>query len=186
MKYKILLLTTLVLNSLTLHAGTLTELSKKYVASASANDKAQLEAICMDSPTKAKSIEECAQLPEMIKSGKAKVTAVDKELIIGDLGVTLMRIDFDEQPKPSFRPIVCVRIDDHWKVFPWVTTSDMKELAKQRTPEETIHIQLLNEWTHLMGQLLLKQETEQAVPSDGHKPSNSAPLSNTAAPADAH
>jgi hypothetical protein len=145
-----------------LKAGELDQIAKQLVTASLKNDAAAFEKIYTESPTKQKAIadfaKEFVQAAPLIDAGKLKVTAIDKELVIGDLGVTLMRLDFADQPKASFRPIVCVRVSGSWEVFPWSSTSDLKVLSEMRTPEEKIHIQLFNKWANLMEDLLLEQE----------------------------
>jgi hypothetical protein len=148
-----------------LEARELDQIAKQFVTASLKNDAVVFEEIYTESPTKQKAIadfaKEFVQAAPLIDAGKLKVTTIDKELVIGDLGVTLMRLDFADQPKATFRPIVCVRVSGSWKVFPWSSTSDLKVLAETRTPEEKIHIQLFNKWANLMEDLLLEQEAEQ-------------------------
>jgi hypothetical protein len=145
-----------------LKAGELDQLAKQFVTASLKHDAAAFEKIYTDSPTKQKAIAEFVKAAPLIDAGKLKVTAIDKELVIGDLGVTLVRLDFADQHKASFQPLVCVRASGTWKVFPWSSTSDLKVLAETRTPEEKIHIQLFNKWASLMEDLLLEQEAGEA------------------------
>jgi hypothetical protein len=90
-----------------------------------------------------------------------KVAPVNKELVIGNLGVTLLRTDFEGQDEPQYGPMVCVRTESGWRVFPWASESDLKVLLEQRTPDEQIHLKLFNLWGNLTEQQL-KKEAEQA------------------------
>jgi len=72
------------------------------------------------------------------------------------------------------------------------TGHEFGPISNQRTPVEILEEQLVFWKEFLAESKRLNEiqksqiEAEQAVPSDGHKPSNSAPSSSTIAPADAH
>jgi hypothetical protein len=153
------ILLVLIFGGASLHAGELDQIARNFITATSKNDATLLAEVFVDSPPKDKAIAEIAQVPPLLEAGQLQITAVDKELIIGDLGGTLMRLDFEGQPKPSFRPIGCVRTEGKWKIFPCASTSDLKVLAEMRTPEEKIHIQLFNKWASLMEDLLLEQDS---------------------------
>lgn len=176
MKFILPSIVALALGSLSLQGAELDRLARQFIAATSENDPGQLDKVFAESTTKKKAIAETAQVQAMITSGKLKITAIDKELIIGDLGVTLMRLDFEGEPKGSFRPIVCVRTSGQWKIFPWSSTSDLKVLADTRTPDERIHIQLFNKWANLMEDLLLEQAEPQTAPArPATKPADKVP-----------
>lgn len=54
--------------------------------------------------------------PEIAKEN-VKLTPVDRELVIGELGVTLMRFEV-ANGKFDFKLIVCLKTKDGWRVFP--------------------------------------------------------------------
>ena len=163
MKYILPSIAALTLSILPLHGAEFDKLARQFIAATSEDDSGQLDKVFAESPTKKKTISESAQVQAVITSGKLKITAIDKKLEIGDLGVTLMRHDFEREPKGSFRPIVCVRTAGQWKVYPWSSTSDMWVLAETRTPDERIHIQLFNKWANLMEDLLIEQAEQPAT-----------------------
>ena len=162
------------------NAAELASTAKSFVEATLKNDIGAFEELYLESSTKPKAIEglskEFEEVSELIKAGKLTASSVDKELVIGDLGVTLMQIDFEEEDQTSFRPIVCVRTPEGWRVFPWFSTSDLEVLADSRTPEERIHIQLFNRWANLMEDLLLEQQkAEQGVAPQSATRSESDP-----------
>ncbi len=150
-----------------LPAAELVPIAKQFVAAVAKLDNEKLSEIYADGPTKQDAIKALAEAAPTIESGKLKIGAIDKELIIGDLGVTLTRLESTDPPKVGYKPLIFVKVSGVWKVFPWATQSDLNALADQRTPEERIHLQLFNKWTNLMEDLL-DEEAEQ--PADGNPP----------------
>lgn len=146
-----------------LPAAELIPIAKQFVAALAKLDNEKLSGIYADAPTKENAIKAFAEAAPMIESGKLKIGAIDKQLIIGDLGVTLMRLESTDPPKVGYKPMIFVKVGGIWKVFPWATQSDLKTLADQRTPEERIHLQLFNKWANLMEELLAF-ESEKVVP----------------------
>ena len=143
-----------------LPAVELVPIAKQFVAAVAKLDNEKLSGIYADAPTKQNAIKALGEAAPMIESGKLKIGAIDKELIIGDLGVTLTRLESTDPPKVGYKPLIFVKVGGIWKVFPWATQSDLKSLADQRNPEERIHLQLFNKWADLMEELL-EEQTEQ-------------------------
>ncbi|QQL44092.1 hypothetical protein [Sulfuriroseicoccus oceanibius] len=143
------------------HAAELKEIAEKFVSAWVAGDYAKLDEVYLESPTRERADEAFAEALPQIKAGKLTVAHVDKELVIGDLGVTLMRIDFEGHPVANFKPIICVRTEAGWRLFPWASQSDLKVLMDQRTPDEQIHLRLFNTWANLVEEQIEK-EAEQA------------------------
>jgi hypothetical protein len=158
------LLTGLLL-ALDLHAAELTSVAQKFVTASISGDSAQLDQVYLESPTRERADAAFAEALPQIKAGKLKVAHVDKELVIGDLGVTLMRIEFEGHPGANFKPMICVRTDTGWRLFPWASESDLKVLMEQRTPDEQIHLRLFNIWANFTEEQLNK-EAEQAADGD--------------------
>ncbi|MBK1884911.1 hypothetical protein JIN85_21045, partial [Luteolibacter pohnpeiensis] len=139
------------------HAAELKEIAEKFVSASVAGDSTKLDEVYLDSPTRERADAAFAEALPQIKAGKLKVAHVDKELVIGDLGVTLMRIDFEGHPVANFKPIICVRTDAGWRLFPWASQSDLKVLMDQRTPDEQIHLRLFNTWANLVEEQIEKE-----------------------------
>ena len=151
--------------ALEIHAAELTNVAQKFVAASIAGDSAKLDEVYLESPTRERADAAFAEALPQIKAGKLKVEHVDKELVIGDLGVTLMRIEIEGHPVANFKPIICVRTDAGWRLFPWASESDLKVLLDQRTPDEKIHLRLFNTWANLVEEQIEK-EAEQAADDD--------------------
>ena len=102
-------------------------------------------------------VAEFAQILPQIQAKKLRISRIENELVIGDLGVTLIRLDLDGHAKPNYKPLICVRTDSGWRIFPWASQADLNILLEQRSPEEQIHLKLFNEWGNLIEELLTKQ-----------------------------
>ena len=155
-------------------ASELEDISKLFVAAAKSGNSDQLKKIYLDTSTRDTALLELEKTLPQIQSKKLNLSNIKNELVIGDLGVTLIRVDFADQPEPKYRPLICVRTKNGWRVFPWSTQDDLKTLYEQRTPEEQIHLKLFNKWGQLI-KPLLKPEAEQAVPGQSAR---SAPVKN--------
>lgn len=137
-------------------ADELESISKSFIKSATIGDKDALEKIYLDVPTRAKAIEAITQALPQLKSGEFRITGVPNELVIGDLGVTLICFESDKSTKRDYDPMICVRTSDGWRVYPWASQADLKRFVDQRTPEEQIHLKLFTEWAKLTEELLTK------------------------------
>jgi predicted acyl esterase len=138
----------------------LKDVATQFVDAAISGNSKELTQIYIDSTTREKAIKEFMEFSPMIQSKKIKITRIDKELVIGDLGVTLIRLDIEGRTEPNYQPLICVRFNDTWKIFPWTSKSDLKILLKQRSPDEQIHLQLFNEWAKLTEEQLTKMENK--------------------------
>jgi hypothetical protein len=139
-------------------AGELTAISSNFVTAAKGGDIENLASTLWNGgPAKREMIEEFKKVVPEIKEGKLKLTSVDRELIIGELGVTLMRMDAEGAEAPHFNPIICLKVEGTWLIFPWATEEHLKVLFKQRSKEEQIHLRLFNEWANLMEKLLTEE-----------------------------
>jgi len=142
-------------------AGELTAISSKFITAAKDGDIENLASTLWNGgPAKGEMIEEFKKVVPEIKGGKLKLTSVDMELIIGELGVTLMRMDAEGAKDPHFNPIICLKVEGKWLIFPWATEEHLKVLFNRRSKEEQIHLRLFNEWANLM-EKLLTEEVEQ-------------------------
>jgi hypothetical protein len=138
-------------------AGELTAISSKFVHGAAHGDLREIASTLWEGgPAKEGVLADFKTAAPEIAKGKVKLTPVDRELVIGELGVTLMRFEVADG-KFDFKPIVCLKTKDGWRVFPWSSEADLKVLFDQRTKEEQIHLRLFNEWAHLMGKLLAEE-----------------------------
>ena len=90
-------------------AGELLPLANQFVSAVEKLDRKVLDEIYLESPTKTNAVAAFAEAAPMIASGKLKIDAIENELIIGDLGVSLMRLKFAEQPEPRYKPLIFVR-----------------------------------------------------------------------------
>ena len=148
-------------------AGELTAISSKFVTAAKDGDIENLASTLWNGgPAKGEMIAEFKQVIPEIKEGKLKLTSVDRELIIGELGVTLMRMDAEGSKAPRFNPIICLKVEGKWLIFPWATEEHLKVLFNQRSKEEQIHLKLFNEWANLIEKLL----AEEVVPAGAGQP----------------
>ena len=147
--------------SLEIHAAELTNVAQKFVTASIAGDSEKLDEVYLESPTRERADAAFAEALPQIKAGKLQVAHVDKELVIGDLGVTLMRIEFEGHPVANFKPMICVRTDAGWRLFPWASESDLKVLMEQRTPDEQIHLRLFNTWANLTEEQLNKKAEQE-------------------------
>jgi hypothetical protein len=138
------------------HAAELKEIAEKFVSASIAGDSAKLDEVYIESPTRERVDAAFAEALPQIKAGKLRVAHVDRELVIGDLGVTLMRIEFEGHPVANFKPIIGVRTAAGWRLFPWASESDLKVLIHQRTPDEQIHLRLFNAWANLVEEQIEK------------------------------
>jgi hypothetical protein len=71
---------------------------------------------------------------------------------------------------------------------PTTTTIDLTTdlIARTESSQERAKGQQFNRPEEFLGALTKSHEAEQAVPSDGHKPSSSVPTADSTAPTDAH
>ena len=142
-------------------SGELTAISSKFVEAAKEGNIENLSSTLWDGgPAKEEMIAEFKKVAPEIQKGNLKIKSVDRELIIGELGVTLMRIDAVGDDGPDYNPIICIKSKGKWVIFPWGTEKHLKVLFDQRSKEEQIHLKLFNEWANLM-EKLLKEEAEQ-------------------------
>ena len=138
-------------------AGELTAISSKFVNGAASGNLQELASTLWEGgPAKDVMLAEFKKVAPEIEKGNVKLTHVDRELVIGELGVSLMRIE-GAGGKSDYKPIVCLKVKDGWRVFPWSGESDLKVLFDQRTKEEQIHLRLFNEWANLMEGLLAEE-----------------------------
>ena len=157
-------LLSLSIGCLSCHAH-LKDIATQFVDATISGNSEELKKLYIDSTTREKFIKEFMEASPMIQSKKIKITRIDKELVIGDLGVTLIRLDFEGRPKPKYQPLICVRSNNIWKIFPWTSQSDLKVLLNQRNPDEQIHLQLFNEWANLTEDQLTKNAEQVAAPN---------------------
>lgn len=149
-------------------AGELTAISSKFVAGAARGNLQEVAATLWDGgPAKDEMLAEFKNVAPEIEKGNVTLTHVDRELVVGELGVTLMRIA-GAGGKAAYKPIICLKVKEGWHVFPWSGEQDLKVLFDLRTKEEQIHLRLFNEWAHLM-EKLLAEEAEQAGASPEKK-----------------
>jgi hypothetical protein len=66
-------------------------------------------------------------------------------------------MDAEGAEAPHFNPIICLKVEGTWLIFPWATEEHLKVLFKQRSKEEQIHLRLFNEWANLMEKLLTEE-----------------------------
>ncbi|RYD78855.1 MAG: hypothetical protein EOP84_13760 [Verrucomicrobiaceae bacterium] len=178
------LLTALILASVT-HAAELKDIAEKLVSASIAGDSAKLDEVYLESPTRERADAAFAEALPQIQAGKLRVAHVDRELVIGNLGVTLMRIDFEGHPVANFQPIIGVRTDKGWQLFPWASESDLKVLMQQRTPDEQIHLRLFDRWAHLIEEQIEKEAeagTVQPATRPESKPEGAALTASAALP----
>jgi hypothetical protein len=150
-------------------AGELSKIGLQFIEAAAAGNSDALAKTYIDAPSKEAAVAAFKEASQLIAGGKIKVSKVERELVIGDLGVTLFSFEMDGNK--DLKPIICVRDQGEWKVYPWATESDMNGLLKTRTPDEQIHLQLFDEWARLVE----KQMEEQAKGAAKPTPSKASP-----------
>ena len=141
-------------------ANELSNLSKKFVVAATNGDRETLKKLYLDSPTLQKTIEALSQELPKIKENKLSISHIPRELIIGELGVSLMKIKSEDPLRSRYLPIIFVRTETGWKIFPWSSEADIKVLFDQRSPEEQIHLKLFNKWANLTENQLEKMQNK--------------------------
>lgn len=170
-------------------AGELTAISSKFVNAAKDGDIENLASTLWNGgPAKEEMIAEFKEVVPEIKEGKLKITRVDRELIIGELGITLMRLDSEDDKAPHYNPIICLKVEGKWLIFPWATEEHLQVLFDQRSKEEQIHLKLFNEWSNLMEKLLAEETKREGPAQPATKPRDKAPVKSqttTPAPEDA-
>ncbi len=137
------------LHSTLVSALELVPIAEQFVAAVTKSNDEEVNKLYAEGSTKQNAIVAFAEVAPMIESGKLKISAVEKELIIGDLGISLTRLEFTEPAKIGYKPMFFVKIDGVWKIFPRATQKDIDILKEQRSPDERIHLQLFNEWVSL-------------------------------------
>jgi len=145
-------------------AAELEALSKRFIDSAQRGDSEGLTKIYLNGPTRTKAVTAFMEIFAQVKKKELKISRIENELIIGDLGVALIRVESVDHREPRYRPFICVRTSKGWRAYPWFNEADLKLLYEQRTPEEQIHLKLFNKWGNLMGELLKKQAEQDAAP----------------------
>jgi hypothetical protein len=159
--------------------GELTAISSKFVASAKEGNLENLASTLWDGgPAKDEMIAEFKKVAPEIQKEKLKLTKVDRELVIGELGVTLMRLDAEGDNDPSYNPIICLKVQGKWFIFPCGTEKHLKVLFDQRSKEEQIHLKLFNEWSNLMGKLLAEEAEQPGADHPATKPADRPPAKN--------
>ena len=146
-------------------ASELEDISKQFVAAATKGDIEVVRNLYMDSPTKDKTVAGFSKALPSIRDKKILISHVSRELILGDLGVTLLKMNFEGHSEAQYKPMICVRTKDGWKIFPWSSDKDLKVLLDQRNQEEQIHLQLFNTWANLTKAQLTKLAEQDAAPN---------------------
>jgi len=77
------------------------------------------------------------------------ISHIDRELIIGDLGVTLIKIK-TKSGKVDYDPIIYVKDATGWHILPYADARGLKKFAMSRTKDEQIHLRLFNEWANMV------------------------------------
>jgi hypothetical protein len=146
--------------------GELTAISTQFVAAATRGDaEGVVSTLCENGVGKEEMITEFKNAAPDFKSGKLKFTKIERELVIGDLGVTLMRLDIEGNPEPDYKPILCLKEKGKWRVIPWASEKDLKAVYEQRSKEEQIHLKLFNKWANLMGEMLADEAAKANPPA---------------------
>ena len=143
-------------------AAELSKIARQFVEAAASGNTDALAKSYVDAPSKEAAVEAFGEASKLIAEGKIKISEVERELVIGDLGVTLFQFEMDG--KKDMKPIICVRTNGEWKVYPWASESDLNGLLKTRTPDEQIHLQLFNKWANLVEEQI-KEQAEGATKS---------------------
>ena len=144
-------------------ANELEKLSKDFVMAVTNGNTEELKKIYLDSSTLQKTIDDFLLALPLFEEKKLTVSHVPRELIIGNLGVSLIKLKSTDGPTPSYKPLIFVKTESGWKLFPWSRQADLKILIEQRNPDEQIHIQLFNKWANLVEDQLTATEQNQKM-----------------------
>lgn len=138
--------------------GALVQVSQKFVKDINAGDADALKGRVLATGVKDRWLEEFKGVREMIVVGVISVSTPEKELVIGDLGVTLLRIE-KLRPEQFVRyvPMIWVRVDGSWNFVPWTNEKELHDFAKTRSAEEQIHIKLMDKWADEIEKLLAEE-----------------------------
>ncbi|MBB5350689.1 hypothetical protein HNR46_000917 [Haloferula luteola] len=132
----------------------LEDVSSQFFAAVQSGDPEQLTKVFMESPTRDQSIADFISALPLIESGSIQLAPTHKELVIGELGASLVRFHYGKSRRAEYELLICVKTANGWQVFPWGSDSDLEVLSKQRSPDEQIHLKLFKEWKVLMTQQL--------------------------------
>ncbi|MGJ8697797.1 MAG: hypothetical protein ACSHYF_15880 [Verrucomicrobiaceae bacterium] len=146
-----------------LMAGVLTEIGNKFVSSAVKGDFVGVEETLWSGAAvgqKAAMLEGIKGAAGAIESGQVEISHVGKELVIGNLGATLLRIEA-KSGTVDYDPIIYVKDGEGWHIVPWGDQEGLRVFAASRTDDEQIHLKLLNTWGSLVEEQLVKEEKAQ-------------------------
>ena len=157
-----------------LFAGTLIDLGNRFVKSAVSGDFGTVEKTLLpESEQKDAMLAAMKGAAGAVESGELTITHIDRELIIGDLGATLIKIQ-TKSGDVDYDPILYAREDESWYIVPWADEKGLRAFAAGRSQDEQIHLKLFNEWAHL-----LEKQLESKAEQDGADQPATAPESKS-------
>jgi hypothetical protein len=160
-------------------AGDLTAISSRFVAASNEGNIEKLASTLWDSGTaKDKFLTEFKEVAPEFQKRKLWFTKIERELVIGELGTTLVRLDSEGDSHSDYERIVCLKVHGEWLIYPWATEEDLKVLSNQRSKEEQIHLKLFKEWSRLMEKLLAEEAAQPGAAQPATQPADKVPSKN--------
>lgn len=148
-----------------LFAGTLTDLGSKFVTSAVSGDFVLVEKTLLpNSEQKDAMLAAMKGAAGAVESGELTIMHVDRELIIGNLGATLIKIQ-NKSGDVDYDPILYVQEGGSWYIIPWADEKGLRVFAASRSEDEQIHLKLFNEWAHLLEKQLESKAEQGGAPN---------------------
>ena len=91
-----------------------------------------------------------------INSGDLKISHINKELVIGNLGATIIKIE-SKSGDVDYDPVIYVRDGSSWYIIPYADEKGLRDFAASRTEDEQVHLKLFERWVYLMQKRLEKK-----------------------------
>ncbi|MDX1680110.1 MAG: hypothetical protein R3242_05190, partial [Akkermansiaceae bacterium] len=160
-----------------INAETLTDIGSNFVSSAVRGDFDGVEkTLWANGEDKDAMLAAMKGASGAIESGELKISHVNRQLIIGDLGVTLIRIEASSG-EVDYDPLIYVKDESGWHILPYADERGLKAFAAKRTKDEQIHLELFDKWANLVAEQEQEAEqfgADQAVAAPGAKPEREA------------
>lgn len=133
----------------------LSKLSLDFINALKVGDVDKLEPLILeDASTRDEFLSGVPDGAKAMAEQELELRHVNRELIIGDIGMTLLGIRRAGGPKFDFDPLIFRRSGDQWKMFPWANESHLKEFFSSLSPEEQSDVRLLQKWAQALGKML--------------------------------
>lgn len=138
-------------------AGPVADLGAGFVEAVLKDDDEGLEKlVALSDKRKAAMLASFREAAGAIEAGAISLKAIDRELVIGDLGVTLIKFS-TKGGESDYDPLVCMKTKEGWRAVPWENEEDARKFAASRTSDEQIHLKLFDEWADLVVEEIAKE-----------------------------